>query len=329
LDVISNLINAYPLGELIKPPTRCVGGLLHHSDLLTTSNGQFIVKYLNPLICRTDHDKARFCETETFAAQLSDVISVISALKIKDSVLMCVDHQSLMVFPYVQAKSLLPHEIKMRHIGVMASALAKIHQTHIVLPKPNHLLSISVDSHFFLNEHYPIKEKSAELAEKLLFYRQLMLTILDEYHGLAAQLTSNQVMSHRDCDPKNVLWDKKNQYYIIDWEYAGYINRTQDVLVTAIYWSLQVGFKLNRSHFLYFIRQYENAYVELDRSEIKAGLYGLLIDWLSWIELNMMRVMQTHDPAEYQLAVNQIMQTLDALPKMLAQFPLIMEVLEI
>lgn len=37
------------------------------------------------------------------------------------------------------------------------------------------------------------------------------------------EASQNQVISHRDLDPKNVMW-KNDAPYIIDWEAAGYVN---------------------------------------------------------------------------------------------------------
>lgn len=44
-----------------------------------------------------------------------------------------------------------------------------------------------------------------------------------------------QVISHRDLDPKNVMWDGMNPY-LIDWEAAGPVNPYQEFLEVALYW---------------------------------------------------------------------------------------------
>ena len=49
-------------------------------------------------------------------------------------------------------------------------------------------------------------------------------------------LSTTTVISHRDLDPKNVMWNY-NKPVLIDWESAGYINPMQDLIETAIYWS--------------------------------------------------------------------------------------------
>ncbi|MFS1511599.1 phosphotransferase [Chengkuizengella sp. SCS-71B] len=55
-------------------------------------------------------------------------------------------------------------------------------------------------------------------------------------NNAAKLLASNTVISHRDLDSKNVMWNQDNPV-LIDWESAGYINPMQDLIETAIYWS--------------------------------------------------------------------------------------------
>ena len=49
------------------------------------------------------------------------------------------------------------------------------------------------------------------------------------------KLAGYQVISHRDLDPKNVMWKEKNPY-IIDWEAAGYVNPYQELVEVLNYW---------------------------------------------------------------------------------------------
>ena len=49
------------------------------------------------------------------------------------------------------------------------------------------------------------------------------------------EASQNQVISHRDLDPKNVMW-KNDAPYIIDWEAAGYVNPFQELIEVLNYW---------------------------------------------------------------------------------------------
>ena len=52
----------------------------------------------------------------------------------------------------------------------------------------------------------------------------------------ARPLLPSSVLSHRDLDPKNVLWDGISPY-VIDWESAGEINPAAELLETLLSWS--------------------------------------------------------------------------------------------
>ncbi|WP_449602525.1 phosphotransferase [Paenibacillus sp. Marseille-Q9583] len=50
-------------------------------------------------------------------------------------------------------------------------------------------------------------------------------------------ILNHMVISHRDLDQKNVLWDELQIPIIIDWEAAGPIHPTQELIDVALYWS--------------------------------------------------------------------------------------------
>ena len=53
-------------------------------------------------------------------------------------------------------------------------------------------------------------------------------------------LSQNLVISHRDLDPKNVLWHGE-EALVIDWEAAGYVNPYQELLEVINYWADDVS----------------------------------------------------------------------------------------
>jgi thiamine kinase-like enzyme len=50
-------------------------------------------------------------------------------------------------------------------------------------------------------------------------------------------------------DYKNVLWDKKDRSFLIDWEAAGYINPLQELIDVAMAWSGGETDNFNCRHF--------------------------------------------------------------------------------
>ena len=49
-------------------------------------------------------------------------------------------------------------------------------------------------------------------------------------------LSQTMVISHRDLDPKNVMWNG-SEPLVIDWEAAGYVNPYQEFLEVLNYWA--------------------------------------------------------------------------------------------
>ena len=50
-------------------------------------------------------------------------------------------------------------------------------------------------------------------------------------------IKNNLVISHRDLDLPNILWDKNGVPVIIDWETSGLVNPTLEVIDTAWNWA--------------------------------------------------------------------------------------------
>jgi len=71
-----------------------------------------------------------------------------------------------------------------------------------------------------------------------------------------------------------------------------------------------------------FIKQYEiNSTTPLNRQEIEAAFYGLLADWLLWVELNFRRIVNdTLSTDERNLGIKEATRSLRAIPIVLGQF---------
>ncbi len=65
----------------------------------------------------------------------------------------------------------------------------------------------------------------------------------------------NQVISHKDLNPKNIIW-KNNKPYIIDWEAAGFINPFQELIEVLNYWIPDKTGKYDKAKFNAIIQAY-------------------------------------------------------------------------
>jgi len=318
--LITTVCQLYNLGEVLSQPTHCLGGLLHQNYLLKTSKGQFVIKCLNSIICSNNNDKEMFRSTEHIAEQLSSSICAVKAIKLKNDILTTIADQTIMVFPYIEAAIIPQDKVTTRHVTTIATALAKIHNAAII--QSGLSLSMQLDLDLLINCQDKIKRKCPEITEELAVFLPSLNFILEQCRKSESLLAKNLAVSHRDLDPKNVLWDAQDNYYIIDWEYAGLINKTKDVISTAIYWSLKPDFKIDLNSLVSFIKQYEiNSTTPLNRQEIEAAFYGLLADWLLWVELNFRRIVNdTLSTDERNLGIKEATRSLRAIPIVLGQF---------
>jgi thiamine kinase-like enzyme len=125
------------------------------------------------------------------------------------------------------------------------------------------------------------------------------------------RLESELVISHRDLEPKNVIWSLKDPV-IIDWESAGYINPMQDLIETAIYWARDGKGSLDRDRFLAFINGYKMKYGKIQANwemVLESGYLGKL----GWLEYSLKRslLIECTDEEEQQAGTVQVTGTIN------------------
>lgn len=121
------------------------------------------------------------------------------------------------------------------------------------------------------------------------------------------------IISHRDLDPKNVMWSQDNPI-IIDWESAGYINPMQELTETAIYWSENEKGDIDKERFFAFIGEYKNKYGTL-QSDWRMVLLNGFLGKLGWLEYNLKRSLwiECTDKEEQQMGTDQVIETINVI----------------
>ncbi|GIN74493.1 hypothetical protein J14TS2_49680 [Bacillus sp. J14TS2] len=126
-------------------------------------------------------------------------------------------------------------------------------------------------------------------------------------------LSANLVISHRDLDPKNVLWHKDNPV-LIDWESAGYVNPVHDVIETALYWSEDEDGNVEKERFFAFINGYKQKYGEI-HADWSTVLENGYLGKLDWLEYNLKRSLwiECTDEEEQRMGTVQAVETIKEL----------------
>lgn len=113
----------------------------------------------------------------------------------------------------------------------------------------------------------------------------------DIYKKAKQRLNKHLVLSHRDMDPKNVIWRDAVSPVLIDWESAGLINPTEEIINVAMEWAGMTEILFRENIFISVINGYCGSSGRLNESEIHDAIYGLIGGCLNWLEFNMFRSM--------------------------------------
>ena len=136
------------------------------------------------------------------------------------------------------------------------------------------------------------------------------------------KLTKNVLISHLDMDLKNVMWDKDDNPYLIDFESANYVNPTFDLLDVSLYWSLAET-NFNFSYFKEFISSYleEN---NLNYDEVPLAIDSIYKNHLGWLAYNLDKLILNSKDKEALEEVNKAINSINNYFKIM---PLISEYL--
>ncbi len=322
-NLLDKICKAYQIGELLGEPLALSGGLLHSTWKIKTETGFYVIKKLNPAVSA---QKDRYRLSEKIGEIFSKSISAIPALKQKGDFIFSDENESFLVFPYKNASILTQQSITAEQVKKIATALSNIHRTHIAILNPPAVELFSRDVSCWRTAYEALQNKAPLVAENLLEKVSVLEDIHREHINLLPILQNNLVISHRDFDPKNVLWDEAKQYYLIDWESAGLINKTKDLMATAIYWSFDEKYQVNVDYFFLFLETYSKNGGSIEKNEIKAGFYGFLADWLNWLDFNISRMLNNpRESAEFSLGAYETQNTLKAIKILLSQEQIIIE----
>ncbi|MGR9049800.1 aminoglycoside phosphotransferase family protein [Halobacillus faecis] len=315
------------LGEIVGPAEQIAGGLLHKMYLLETTKGKYAVKVLNPEIMKRPEAMMNYMNSERIANLASNHIPALPANIINGKSVHEINNQYYMVFEWMDGRILKPIDIRKVHSKRMGSILADIHNINFKD------LDIAFDG---LSNGPLIKwddylkkglQASAEWAGLLNDNKDKLYEWESKSRKAAEVLSSDMVISHRDLDAKNVMWDQDSPV-VIDWESAGYINPMQDLIETAIYWSYDGLGNINEERFMAFIKGYKKKYgvLQADWTRVlETGYSGKL----GWLEYNLKRSlkMECSDEEEQKLGSAQVTETLLELRQYENSIPILLDLL--
>jgi len=213
---LGKLCHLLNLGEVVAPPTPVSGGLLHKMFRVETARGVFAVKRLNPEVMMRSEalNNMRTGEEANAAFEGCGAFDVCASM----GGVTQVEGSYFVVYPWVKGRSVFPPEITVEHCRVMGHVLGSIHQADVYIPGMEREAEVRPPFDWSMtgDDRLPCWDEAAR-------------------DGLR-RLRSEQVISHRDLDPKNVMWQGMRPC-VIDWEAAGYVNPWQELIELLNYWA--------------------------------------------------------------------------------------------
>ncbi|MCS5711939.1 phosphotransferase [Candidatus Berkiella aquae] len=322
---MSNFIEAvcvhFSLGKLIKPPQRVYGGLLHVMWRVDTDKASYAVKQLSKDINLTNERVVKNYElSERIASRfVAQGIPGVSAIEKSGKYLLIVDTIGFLVYPWVEAKALDQHAVSEEHALKVAAILAKMHSLNVNEPEVIPLEYSTTTNEQILELIDKAESFDSSFAKALRKNQNEILAANEAYQNAMPILKKVLVVSHGDLDQKNVLWNKDSNPILIDWESAGKVNPTYDIINTAFYWS-GITTHFDQQLFFKMMDTYQQAGGVIYADHVIAACYGAL-SWIGWLVYNIERACVQGESEQKTVGTEQVNQTLATILRLQTVIP--------
>lgn len=316
---LSKIVQHAGLGRILYSAEAVSGGLMHKMYRAETEKGTFALKMLNPEIMRRPTALKNITAAEKAAHACEGKLPIIAAMMINGRQVQCFENQYYMVFPWFDGKSIFPPHIHETHCRKIGNALGMLHG-----------LNMQVDGLLLEEKHQEMTDwqeiihdlPEADWADRVKCALPELIEKQEKAEHARETLSQYQVISHRDLDPKNVLWNDED-FAIIDWEAAGYVNPWQELAENIFYWTDDGKGGLNQALFTAFYEGYRQ-WMDVQNAPLEAAFHASSFGTLEWLYYNVRRALgrEAASEEERQLGIRQVHYTLDSLQGMDAKIGL-------
>ena len=310
--LIESFCHAYGLGSLLAEPEPVTGGLMHAMYRVQTSQGDYAVKILNADIMQRSTAYQNMVNSEIVSNALRETVPLVAAKAFGGEHVIQYEGAFWMVFDWLEGKSIYPPDLTETHCAAVGDLLGRIHAARI------HVEKMTRDHE--TRRLWAWREMLAAAKQENVECHWLLQEHLDEIirwdHALCncwPLVQSRQVISHRDLDPKNILW-KDDQPFIIDWEAAGYVNPWQELVEALNDWIAEPDGRYSRSKFDAMMKSYA-AHCDLKDVDWEAMLSASFAGMLGWLAYNVRRAagLEGSGPNDRMEGTAQVQQTIGEL----------------
>jgi len=252
--------------------------------------------------------------SEIVSNGLINVVPLVAAKSFEGKYIIELDGSFYLIFDWLDGKSIFAPNIFEYHCEQIGRILGKIHAANIKVDsiEKNHDSRNEYDWNMLLE-----KAQQCNTECYLVLQENLADVMRWDNHVVSGlhEVSQNQVISHRDLDPKNVMW-KNDEPYIIDWEAAGYVNPFQELIEVLNYWISDETGKYNKVKFDAMIQAYTES-VDISNVNWDVVLACSFDGMLGWLEYSIKRAigMEGTDAKDRQEGMQQTKGTVSELKK--------------
>ena len=311
--IINDLISKCNLGTILEEPKRIEGGLLNKMFKISTTKGNYALKLLNPEVMSRKDGKKNIIFTEKVSnIAKSKGIKCISAYEINGELIHSIGDKNFLIFDWFEGKPITEEELTLEKCNIIAKELSLLHRIDFSSIKNECNIYYELDE---INFDFYLSKLKNEKIKKLLNDVKNRFSELDKESIINMEyIKNNLVISHRDLDLPNILWDKNNEPVIIDWETSGLVNPTLEVIDTAWNWAGGKDY-FDKNKYRSFLDNYIKEGGKLDDYEkaFKADFKAKL----RWFEYNLKRItiFDFLDEEEQKLGEKEVIRSADEIIK--------------
>lgn len=308
------LCKALGLGELTATPEAISGGLLNLMYAVVTTSGKYAVKALNPQIMARPTALPNYLLAEQVVTLVAEHLPAQPAIRVNGTFMQQIEGQYYLVFHWIDGQTLRPAECTEEHCRMMGAILAQIHNTDFSSMGKNEggaELPKGIDWQGYLEQGIA---QQAVWANLMADTTQQLILWNKTVQEAAKSLAGEQIYSHRDLEPKNVLWSQGSPI-LIDWESAGPIHPKVDLMETAIYWSVNEDGTVDKGRFDAFLAGYKESKGSLEEAHWPSVLAFGFLSRLEWLEYSLKRSLrlESTDEADQAAGTEQVSATIRSL----------------
>lgn len=205
-----------------------------------------------------------------------------------------------LIYSFCNYQTIYREKIKLKHIEVMATTLAKVHKLKIKVDLPCHYKKIDIDLEKYIKLY---KKVDLKVYEVLKEKQKELECLIKNCNDNIKFLKQNMCISHNDYKLLNMLWDK-DELYLIDFDATGMVNPTT-AMVEAAFSLSRVGEEINEKYLKTFIKKY-NEILKINYDEYIVALDVAMNGKLKWFRYILDEGLKNKKYSEdvYKMAIN-------------------------